>query len=91
MVEEVGYLLKEPFMNRLVIGDPLGAQLRAQDHVELCDQSGATIGLFLSEEAYEQLLCALSKTRISDEEIERRRQEQGGKTLAEIWERLDRS
>jgi hypothetical protein len=56
--------------------------------VEVCDESGQTLGHFLPAPLYGQILVAWSRAEISDEELERRRNEPGGSSLQEIWERL---
>ena len=73
----------------------LDAQLRSKlnglnDQVEICDESGKTLGRFLPESLYRELLVAWSKADLPDEELQRRRQEPRGHTLAEILERLGR-
>jgi len=59
--------------------------------LEVCDESGNTVGHFLPEDAYRQLLCALAKSQVSDAEIAHLRQQTGGRTLAEIWQGLGKS
>jgi len=78
-------------MNRLTIDEAGGSQLVQLDEAELCDQSGRKVGHFLSEELYRRLLYDWANARISDEELERRRRQPGGRTLAEIWRRLQES
>ena len=78
-------------MNRLMIDEGVRAQLANRDEVELCDQSGRKVGHFLSEELYRRLLFDWANAQISDEELERRRRQPGGRTLAEIWARLQES
>ncbi|HEV2968994.1 MAG TPA: hypothetical protein VGY55_03325 [Pirellulales bacterium] len=58
------------------------------EQIELCDETGRTLGYFLPAELHRQLLRAWAETQISDEELERRRNEPGGRTLDEIWSRL---
>ena len=78
-------------MNRLMIDEGVRAQLANRDEVELCDQSGRKVGHFLSDELYRRLLFDWANAQISDEELERRRRQPGGRTLAEIWARLQES
>ncbi len=59
--------------------------------LELCDESGKTVGHFLPEDAYRRLLYALARTQVSDTEIAELRQQTGGRTLAEIWQNLGKS
>jgi hypothetical protein len=76
-------------MSKVIVDDELRAKLNGlEDDVELCDTSGATIGYVMSKAHYERLILDLAKSQISDEELERRSQEKGGRTLAEIWKSL---
>jgi hypothetical protein len=56
--------------------------------LELCDESGATVGRFLPEEAYRRLIYDWMKSQISDEELDRRLNQPAGRSLAEIWKEL---
>ncbi len=76
-------------MSRVVLDDQLRSKLNGlNDQLEICDEVGRTLGHFVPEALYRQLLIAWSKAQISDAELERRRQEPRGRTLAEIWQRL---
>jgi len=71
----------------------LDPQLRSKlnglnEQLEICDEAGNTLGHFVPEALYRELLVTWSKTHLSDEELERRRQEPRGRTLAEIWQSL---
>jgi hypothetical protein len=73
-------------MNRIIIVDRV---LRSKldglgEQVELCDESGKTLGHFLPTAAYRQLVYAWARSLMTDEEIEQARRETGGRTLAEI-------
>lgn len=59
--------------------------------VELRDEAGRTLGHFLPAEEYRRLLLASAGPHLTDEALDRARREPGGRTLAEIWERLGRS
>ena len=78
-------------MTKVVLDEVMQAKLRNVDEVELCDKSGKPVGHFLSEELYLRLLYDWANAQITDEELERRRQQPGGRALAEIWARLHRS
>jgi hypothetical protein len=76
-------------MSRVVLDSQLRSKLNGlTEQVEFCDESGATVGRFVPESLYRELLVAWSRTHLSDEELERRRQEPRGRTLAEIWKSL---
>ncbi len=75
-------------MIKVTIGRTVSDQLRDRDDVELCDSSGRPFGHFLSPKRYRRLLFDWANSQVTDEELERRRQQPGGRALAEIWERL---
>jgi hypothetical protein len=76
-------------MSRVTLDSQLRSKLNGlDDQVEICDESGKTLGRFLPESIYRELLVAWSKAHLSDEELERRRKEPRGKTLPEIWQSL---
>ncbi len=64
-----------------------------KEHVELCDESGHILGHFLSTQEYERLFYAAlaAETGHSAEDLKRSRNESGGRTLKEIWQRLGRT
>jgi hypothetical protein len=78
-------------VTKVVVDQRLFAKLRSVDEVELCDESGRSLGHFLSEKLYRRLMCDWANAQITDEELERRRQAPGGRTLEEIWARLKHS
>jgi hypothetical protein len=75
-------------MNRMVLDDSLGARLRDLEEAELFDPAGHRVGRFLSEELFLRLVYDWANAQVTDEELERRRQSPGGKSLAQIWARL---
>ena len=79
-------------MTKLIVDEALRAKLNNfAEHIELCDESGKTLGYFLPAAAPDPSVCAGARSPITDDELERRRREPGGRTLAEIWARLRRS
>ncbi|NLX98352.1 MAG: hypothetical protein GXY83_19515 [Rhodopirellula sp.] len=78
-------------MTRVVLDDTVWDKLAQAETVELCDPTGRRVGHFLSDELYRRLLYDWANAQISDEELDRRYREPGGRTLAEIWARLSRS
>lgn len=79
-------------MSKVTLDDALRSKLNGlNEHLEICDADGRTLGHYLPAEVYRELLVSGSKAHISDEELERRDREPGGRTLAEIWQRLGRS
>jgi hypothetical protein len=76
-------------MTRVVIDQLIRSKFsNLAEQVELCDETGRTVGYFLPAELHHELLRAWAKSDISDEELERRRNEPGGATLQDIWRRL---
>jgi hypothetical protein len=76
-------------MSRVIVDESLRAKLNGlQEKTELCDEAGQTLGLFLPEEQYWKLQLAADGCPLTYEELQRRRQEKGGRTLAEIWKSL---
>jgi hypothetical protein len=82
-------------MSRITLDPDLKARLNGlNEHLEVCDESGRTLGHFLPEAAYQKMLYALAESQrppLSSEEVERRRKETGGRPLAAIWKRLGQS
>jgi hypothetical protein len=78
-------------MTRVFVDDALCEQL---DHVtvpvELCDQAGRMLGHFVPVGVSRQSQIAQDGCPYSEQELTRMQQEAGGRTLAEIWQRLGR-
>ncbi|HUY37116.1 MAG TPA: hypothetical protein VMV69_30675 [Pirellulales bacterium] len=80
-------------MVKITIDDELRSRLRGlNEEVELCDAAGRTIAQVVPVSAYEDFWYTLmaAETGLSKEEVRRRRQQKGGRTLAEIWKSLGR-
>lgn len=78
-------------MSQLTLDDALRTRLHGlNEQVEVLDERGRTVGRFVPEELYRKLLYAAAEAACphSPEELERRRQETGGKPLAAIWKTL---
>jgi hypothetical protein len=79
-------------MSKLIIDDYLRSKLNGLDtEVEFCDASGQTVGHYVPESLYQKLVYAWLNAQVSDEELERARQEPRGRTLDEIWKSLGQS
>jgi hypothetical protein len=79
-------------MRRLILDAEFRSTLNGlTSAVELCDEAGRTVGRFLPEGTYRQLVHGWLRLQSSDEELERISGEPGGSTLAEIWKRLGRT
>jgi hypothetical protein len=78
-------------MNKVIVDRTLRSKLDNLDvELELCDESGRTLGYFVPADQYDRSLYDWAKAQISDEELERRLQEPGGRTTAEVLARLGR-
>jgi hypothetical protein len=76
-------------MNKVIVDAAMRERLSDLDeHLELCDEKGATLGHFLPDGVYKELVRHWAAANISEEELERRRREPRGRTLAEIWKSL---
>jgi hypothetical protein len=79
-------------MTTVILDDTLRQKLHGLEaEVELRDETGKIVGHFLPAEKYQSLLYAWARNRLSDEELKRRREEPGGRSLAEILADLERS
>ena len=78
-------------MSRVLLDPQLRSKLNGLDEqLEICDESGKTLGRFLPESLYRELLLAWAKADLPDEELQRRRNEPRGRSLTEIWDKLGR-
>jgi len=76
-------------MTRITLGDELIRLLgTATEEAELLDAAGHRLGYYLSDDAYRRLVCRWANAQVSDEELERCRQESESYTTAEVLERL---
>jgi hypothetical protein len=79
-------------MTRVIVDPVLRSLLHGlSGQVELCDESGQTLGYFLPADTYRKLLYASIEIPFTEEEVARRRQATGGGSLAETWKRLGRT
>jgi hypothetical protein len=79
-------------MNKVVVQATVRSQLHDLDsELELCDESGRTLGYFVPASEVEARHYEWARAQFTDEELERARGEPGGRTTAEILARLGRS
>lgn len=79
-------------MSKLTVDDELRSKLNGlTETIELCDVQGQTLGHVLPPGLYKVLVHAWLDSQITPEEIERRRGEPKGRSLAEIWKDLGQS
>jgi hypothetical protein len=78
-------------MTKVVVDASFGAKVMGlTGAVELCDESGQTIGYFQPVASGTQSPSPRAKSPFSEEEIERRRKEKGGRALQDILADLNR-
>lgn len=77
-------------MGKIVLDATLRTRLNGlNEQMEVFDEGGSRVGCFLPEDVYRQLLRDWADRNLADEaEVERRLLEPGGRTLAEILQRL---
>ena len=76
-------------MTKVTLDKTLRVQLPNLDTpLELCDESGRTVGFLLSVADYQRLIYEWAKAKYPAEELERRRQDPGERTTGEVLERL---
>ena len=78
-------------MSKITLDAELRAKLNGLDQpLELCDADGQTLGHFLPAAEYRKLIYAAvnASCRLSEEEMDRRRNEGGGLSLSEFWKRM---
>jgi hypothetical protein len=76
-------------MTRITVNDALFGQLGAgREEAELCDSSGRRLGYFLPDQVYRELVCRWANAQVSNEELERCRQETESYSTAEVLDRL---
>ena len=76
-------------MGRIVLDPELRAKLSGlNEQMEICDETGKVVGLYLPLADYKKILYKGVEIPFSEEEIELRRKEKSGSSLAEFWKRM---
>lgn len=76
-------------MTKIIADSDLRAKLNGlNQQMEVCDESGKTLGYFLTVKDYERLMIEWAKLKYPPEELDRRSKQGGGRTTAEVLERL---
>ena len=79
-------------MSTITLDPVLRAKLNGlNEQLEICDETGKPVGMYLPLEDYKKLLYRGVEIPFSEEEIESRRNEPGGSSLAEFWKRMGRT
>ena len=78
-------------MSKVILDAALREKLAPLDsEVELCDETGRTLGFFLSPEVHHKLIYAWAKSQFTNEELALARAEPGGLTTDQAIEALER-
>ena len=76
-------------MNRAIVDDDFGAKLgRFCTQTEFCDKEGRVLGVYIPTKDEVRVLYDAARGRYSEEELDRRCNEPGEKTTAEILKAL---
>ena len=76
-------------MTKMILTDELRSQLNGLNQsVEVCEPSGQTVGHFVPQGRYLRLVAVWDEKQISDEELQRRADAPGGRSLSDILARL---
>ena len=79
-------------MGKIILDSELRAKLNGlNEQLEICDEAGMPVGHYLPLEVYKKLLYGGVEIPLSEEEIEERRKEKGGSSLADFWKRMGRT
>jgi hypothetical protein len=72
-------------MIKITVDDSLRTRLSDfEKRIELCDETGRTVGFFVPASEEQRLLYAWAKDQFTDEEIEAARREPGGLSIEEV-------
>lgn len=78
-------------MSKVIVNDELQAKLNGlRQSAEFCTADGKPLGYFMTVTDYLELLYGRVKDRFSPEEVERLRQQKGGRPLKEILHDLEK-
>ena len=76
-------------MTRITINEAMRGEFgAAPGEAELFDVAGHRLGYYLSDETYKRLVCRWANAQISDDELERCRQEAETFSTAEVLDHL---
>jgi hypothetical protein len=79
-------------MTTILLDDALRQKLNElKAEIELRDETGKVVGHVLPADKYQSLQYAWAMNRLRDEELKRRSEQPGGRSLAEILAELERS
>jgi hypothetical protein len=78
-------------MSKITLDNDLRAKLSGlNEYLEICDETGQTLGHFLPSALYKKFVYAAlaAECPYDAEELARLHQETGGRPLAELWKEL---
>ena len=78
-------------MSKITLDPTLRAKLNGlNETLEICDESGETVGHFLPADVYRKMLYQIAEAQCphTAEELKAMRNETGGRPLADIWKEL---
>jgi hypothetical protein len=78
-------------MSKITLDPVLRSKLNGlNETLEVCDESGETVGHFLPAAAYRKLMYQIAEAQCphSWEEVRQLSKQTGGRSLAEIWKEL---
>jgi hypothetical protein len=81
-------------MSKITLDPVLRSRLNGlNEPLELCDENGQTLGHYLPADLYRRLLYQLAESQCpyTAEQLQAMRDEEGGKPLSSLWERLGQS
>jgi hypothetical protein len=81
-------------MSKITLDASLRSKLNGlNEELEVCDESGATVGHYVPAELYRNMLYQIAEAQYprTKEELAKLRQQTGGTTLAEFWKKMGRS
>ena len=78
-------------MSRLILDAESQSKFKeVQEHLELCDVTGKTIGHYFPDAVYRKLACRWANAQVSDSTLDAAAGQNGGGSLQAIWARLGR-
>lgn len=78
-------------MSRITLDTVLKAKLNGlTEQKEVCDENGNTVGHFLPDDQYRELVYGWLRSHWTEEKLAELQQQSGGSSLKEIWQRLGR-
>jgi hypothetical protein len=88
--EDHGVILEaETTMTQIVLPDSVISQLAGlPGPTSICDSSGQIVGTYIPQVASDAELYRKNPCPLTPGELERRRKEKGGQTLAEFWKEM---